>query len=257
MKIKNLFISDVHLGSRHASTTELLDFLNEVYNNQEIEKIYIIGDFIDGWKLKKNWFWNNESNLILRKILGFLRKNTEIFYIAGNHDEFLRIFIEDFKIGDFGSVHIGNEFIHTSKNNRRMLVIHGDFFDFATKYARWLCVLGDLGYTLLLRMNSLVLAVRKKLKMKHWSLSKAIKHNVKKTINYISDYENAVIGYAKNKNCDGCLCGHIHTAELRLIDGFLYANTGDWVESCTAVLEDEKGHFYLYSFREKSISNGF
>jgi len=248
-QIRTLFISDVHLGSRHSSTKNLLEFLNYIKENHKIEKLYIVGDFIDGWKLKRNWYWNDESSLVLRKILSFLRRETEIYYIAGNHDEFIRIFIEDFHIGDFGSIHIGNEFIHKTIDGKNLLVVHGDIFDFATKYAGWLCFLGDIGYSFLLRLNKTVCYIRNYLKLKNWSLSKAIKYNVKQAMKFVSDFENCLISYAKEKKCDGCVCGHIHTADLKkLPDGFIYANTGDWVESCTAIYEDFDGRLHLFTY---------
>lgn len=251
--IKTLFISDVHLGSRHSSTAELLAFLSEVKKINNPEKLYIVGDFIDGWKLKRNWYWTNESNLVLRKILSMLQCGTEVYYIAGNHDDFLRIFIEDFKIGDFGSIHIGDEFVHETANGEKFLVIHGDKFDLATQYAKWICVLGDIGYDVLLRLNSIVKWFRSSLGLKHWSLSKSVKSNVKKAIDYIGGFEKCLINYSKELHCNGCICGHIHTADLKKVDKeFVYVNCGDWVESCTAIYEDYEGNLHLYKHKNET-----
>lgn len=251
---RSLFISDVHLGSRHARTTELLEFLSVIKEQASPERLYIVGDFIDGWKLKRNWYWNDDASLIIRKILSFLRRDTEILYVAGNHDEFMREFIDDFHLSDFGSIHLGNEFVHETPSGKRLLVTHGDMFDLATKYARWLCWLGDVGYDFLLHANRFNNWVRRNVGCKPWSLSKAVKHNVKQAVNFISSFEQHLVHYAREKDCAGCVCGHIHTADLKVLpDGFVYANTGDWVESLTAIVEDHDGRFGLYHHLNQTI----
>lgn len=257
MNIKTLFISDTHLGCQNSSAKELLDFLNMVKDESVPEKIYIVGDFIDGWKLKRNWYWTDECSLVIRKILSFLRRNTEIYWVAGNHDEFIRGFIDDFHLLDFGHIHIGNEFYHTTADGRRLLVVHGDMFDMVSKYAKWLCFFGDLGYEFLLKVNKTMHWWRQKLGMKRWSLSKVIKSNVKKAVNYVSDFEKCLMSYAIDKECNGVICGHIHTACLTTtisqtsFEEFTYANTGDWVESCTAIYEDHDGKLHLYYHHEE------
>jgi UDP-2,3-diacylglucosamine pyrophosphatase LpxH len=251
MRVKTLFISDIHLGCSHASTRELLDFLNLVKDTSPPEKIYIVGDFIDGWKLKRNWHWTDESSLVIRKLLSFLRRNTQLYWVAGNHDEFIREFIEDFHLLDFGHIHLGNEFYHVTADGRRLLVVHGDMFDMVSQYAKWLCWLGDIGYDILLKMNQIICWFRKQFRLKHWSLSKMIKANVKKAVNYVSDFEKCLAAYALDRECHGVVCGHIHTAALETLDGdFIYANTGDWVESCTAIYEDYEGQLHLYNHHE-------
>ena len=245
MEIKTLFISDIHLGSHHAAVDELLEFFSLI-KEKPPEKIYIIGDFIDGWKLKRNWYWTDKNNLVIRKLLGFLRRGTTIYYIAGNHDEFLRDFIDDFSLFNMGSIYLGNEFIHETANGKKLMIIHGDCFDMVMQYARWLSVLGDISYSFLLKINDIFHYFRKKLGFKHWSLSKAIKKNIKKAVNYVSDFEKCLVKYSRDKNCNGCVCGHIHTVALKETDGFVYANSGDWVESCTAIWEDYQGELHVY-----------
>ncbi|MCU0959458.1 MAG: UDP-2,3-diacylglucosamine diphosphatase [Pirellulaceae bacterium] len=262
MNVRTLFLSDVHLGSRHAQTARLLDFLKWIKRHARPERIYIVGDFIDGWKLRRSWYWTDDCNLILRKLLSLVKDGTEVYYLAGNHDEFLREFMRDFPLLEFGSVHVGDEFIHETADGRRLLVLHGDRFDLVAKCARWLYHLGDVGYELLLRLNPLVNFLRRILRRKdYWSLSKAVKHNVKQACNYMGDFERFLAAYARERGCAGCVCGHIHTAAIRpLDDDFLYVNTGDWIESCTAVLEDAAGNLTLYHYgdhlmREDQVDN--
>jgi UDP-2,3-diacylglucosamine pyrophosphatase LpxH len=246
MDIKTLFISDTHLGSRHSHTADLLAFLDRVKDESPPEKIYIVGDFIDGWKLKRNWTWDDQTSLVVRKLLSFLRRDAQIYWVAGNHDEFIRGFIDDFHLLDFGHIHIGNEFEHTAADGTKYLVVHGDQFDLVAKYAKWLCYLGDRGYSFLLWANRFINWGRRVLGLRRWSLSKAIKYNVKQACNFISDFEAVLGSYAKDRGFGGVVCGHIHHPELRTADGFVYANTGDWVESCTAIYEDRDGRFHLY-----------
>lgn len=254
MNVKNLFISDVHLGCPFSSTSELLQFLDYVQENSPPEKLYIVGDFIDGWKLRRNWFWNDQANLVIRKILGFIRRNTTIYYIAGNHDDFMRSLFDSFHLMDFGSIHIGDEFIHETANGRKMLVTHGDHFDLVTKYARWLCWIGDMGYEVMLRLNRIVNWARRSMRLPYWSLSAAVKNQVKNAVKYISDFSKCLTQYAIAKGCNGCVCGHIHHAELKMQpENFLYANTGDWVESCTALYEDHDGNFHIYRHHDAGV----
>lgn len=249
--VRTLFLSDVHLGSRHAQTKPLLDFLNMVGKHSLPTQIYIIGDFIDGWKLKRKWKWNNRSNQIIRKLLAFASQGSQVFYLAGNHDEFLRQFMYEFEIVEFGDIHVGDEFTHETADGKKLLILHGDQFDLVTRYARWISKIGDVGYEMLLRLNTTVNAIRSIFTTKKWSLAKAVKGNVKRAVNFIGDFEKYLSEYAREKGCDGCVCGHIHTPELKVWDdGFLYCNTGDWVESCTAIIEDSHGRLSLYNHYE-------
>jgi len=245
MKIKTLFFSDTHLGSRHAKSAELLEYLKSL--PEPPEKIYIIGDFIDGWKLKTNWRWNDNCNLVVRKLLSFVKKGTKVHYAVGNHDEFLRSFLPpDTHQLEFGSISLANEFYHETANGKKLLVVHGDMFDVSIKYARWLCFLGDWGYELLLRANGFINYIRWIFGYKKfWSLSKAVKHKVKKSVNYVGDFETLLTKYCESKDCSGVICGHIHTAKIKNIDGYMYYNTGDWVESMTAIVEHEDGTMEL------------
>ena len=177
-KIKSIFISDVHLGSQHSSTKNLLKFLSLIKEGCP-ENIYIVGDFIDGWKLKRNWFWNDDCSLVIKKILGFVKRGTKIYYIAGNHDEFLRSFLQDFKDLNFGGIFICNEIIYKTVHEKNILVIHGDGFDstiqFSMKYARWICFLGDVGYDFMIWFNKFVNFLRKKLEWRmEWRQVKGV-----------------------------------------------------------------------------------
>lgn len=245
MKIKTLFFSDAHLGSKFAKSDRLLEFLKEIKNAPE--KIYIIGDFIDGWKVKTNWCWNDNCNLVIRKLLSFLKKGSKIYYISGNHDEFLRAFLQGTDDSfQFGNIMIGDDFVHETADGKKLLIIHGDRFDVSIKYARWVCFLGDIGYDLLIRINGVVNWFRRLFGCKsYWSLSKAVKHRLKQAVNYISDFEKFLTKYCEEKGCTGVVCGHIHTAAIKEIDGYDYYNTGDWVESMTAIVEHNDGSMEL------------
>lgn len=242
MKIRTLFLSDVHLGSRHAKTKYLLDYLSKI---KRPDKIYLIGDFIDGWKVKG---WDNDCNLIIRKLLEFVRKGTKIHYIAGNHDDFLRKFIHDHPVLDLGSIYLADEDVHETVDGRKLLITHGDMFDLVSQH-RWLCKIGNVGYNFLISLNSFLHYIRSKLGFSHyWSLSKAIKHKVKQACQFISNFEEHLTHHAREKGCNGVVCGHIHSAMIREKDGFLYCNTGDWVESCTAIIEDKHGRILLQTY---------
>lgn len=251
----NLFISDVHLGSRHAKTDLLLEFLKDP-DYRDIEGLYIIGDFIDGWKLKRNWYWDDRCNLIIRRLLGYSKRETNVYYVAGNHDDFLREFISEFDHSQFDNIYIGNEFIHNGRDGKRYLIVHGDLFDVVTKYAKWVAILGDIGYSLLLQTNYFINWIRRFCRYKdYWSISKAVKANVKSAVNFIGDFERVLTEYGRSKQCDGCIVGHIHSADLKTFeDGFTYMNSGDWVESCTAIIEYDDGTFELY--RSKGLNSG-
>lgn len=252
-KIRSVFISDAHLGSKFAQTDQLLQFMKWVDRNRP-EKFYIVGDFIDGWKLRRNWYWTKDCNLIIRKVFSLLKHDTQVYYVAGNHDEFLRCFFEELTGTDFAGLKIADEFVHEQPDGRKLLVIHGDAFDTAIRYAmqytRWLCWLGDRGYDWLIQLNSIVNWVRRKFGAKYWSLSKAVKHQFKNAVNYVGGFETILVDYAKERECDGVLCGHIHTAAIKPMKDIMYYNCGDWVESNSAIVEYEDGEMDLVHWSE-------
>lgn len=257
-KIRTVFLSDTHLGSKHARTDALLDFLKWV-KAHEPQKVYLIGDFIDGWKLRRNWYWTKECNLIIRKIFSILKHDSEVFYVAGNHDEFLRSFFVEIAGVSFAGLSVADEFFHYTADGRKLLVIHGDKFDtairFAMKHTKFICYLGDIGYDFLIGMNGLVNWFRKKIGLlTNWSLSKVVKHQFKNAINYVGGFEQILADYAHERHCDGVICGHIHTPAMKIMQGVQYYNTGDWVESCSAIIEFEDGEMVMYNHFEDASS---
>lgn len=236
-RYRSIWISDVHLGTRGCNAEMLLDFLRRT----ESEYLYLVGDIVDLWRLKKTWYWRQAHNDVIQKLLRKARKGTRVIYIPGNHDEHFR----DFARHRFGRVVVLKEAFHTTADGRRFLVIHGDRFDGVVKYARWLAILGDSAYTGALRINTGFNWVRRKLGFSYWSLSAYLKHKVKNAVEFISNYEHAVVAEARHRKADGVICGHIHTAEIRTIDGIIYCNDGDWVESCTALVEHDDGRLEI------------
>ncbi|ALV28178.1 UDP-2,3-diacylglucosamine diphosphatase [Pannonibacter sp. Q-1] len=230
-----LFISDVHLGTRGCQADLLLDFLK--YN--DAETVYLVGDIVDGWRLKRSWYWPQAHNDVIQKILRKARKGARIFYIPGNHDEFLR----DFLGTHFGGVEVADSVVHTAADGREYLVIHGDQFDVVIRHAKWLAFFGDKAYVTALALNTGFNLVRRRLGLTYWSLSAWAKLKVKNAVNFIGRFEDALSDEARRKGVHGVICGHIHHAASHDIDGIHYINTGDWVESCTAVAEHHDGTF--------------
>lgn len=237
MKFRSIWISDVHLGTRGCNAEFLLDFLKHT----ESDYLYLVGDIIDGWRMKRTWYWRQEHNDVIQKLLRKARKGTRIIYIPGNHDETFR----DFVRCRFGRVAVMRDAIHVGADGRRFYVLHGDEFDGVVKYAKWLAFVGDHAYALALSLNTWFNWCRRKLGFRYWSLSAYLKHKVKNAVEYISHFEDAVVAEARKRDVDGVICGHIHTAEMRRIDGILYCNDGDWVESCTALVEHFDGQFEI------------
>ncbi len=235
-----MFISDVHLGSKGCQAESLCLFLK----THRAETLYLVGDIIDGWRLKKKWFWPQSHSNVVRHILTASKHGTDVRYIAGNHDEFLRGFLR-FKV-NFGGVKILNRDIHLGQDGRRYLVIHGDIFDGLMRADRkWIMHLGDNAYNLVLWMNTKLNFIRRKLGLPYWSLSKTLKKRTKRAVNFIQNFELQVADYCKRKGFDGAICGHIHVAEMREIKGIIYMNDGDWVESCTALVEHYDGRWEI------------
>jgi UDP-2,3-diacylglucosamine pyrophosphatase LpxH len=234
---RSIFISDLHLGTRGCKAEFLLDFLK--YN--EADNIYLVGDIIDCWRLKKTWFWAQSHNDVVQKLLRKARKGTRVIYVPGNHDEPLR----DYDGMTFGEVAVVNEIVHVTADGKRYLVVHGDAFDGVIKYAKWLAYLGDTAYHCVLTLNHWYNHVRVRLGLQYWSLSAYLKTQVKDAVKFISDFEDAMAAEARRQGLDGVICGHIHKAESRMIDGIHYINDGDWVESCTALVEHMDGRLEI------------
>ena len=234
---RTLFISDVHLGTRASQADMLLDFLK--YN--EAETIYLVGDILDFWRIKRGAIWPQTHNDVLQKLLRKVRKGTRIVYIPGNHDEGLR----DYVGMHFGGIEIERQALHTTVDGKRYLVMHGDEYDVVVRYARWLAFLGDRGYELALWSNWPLNFIRRRLGLGYWSLSAYLKHRVKTAVSFIGEFEKNLSEEARRHEVDGVICGHIHHAANREIAGVHYINTGDWVESCTAVGETHTGEIEL------------
>lgn len=232
-----IWISDFHLGTRGCKAEFLLDFLRQT----ESEYLYLVGDIVDGWRLKKSWYWVQSHNDVVQKILRKARKGTNVFYIPGNHDEWLRDYVDL----QMSGVQLLPEAIHVTADGRRLLVIHGDAFDGVVRYARWLALLGDGAYELMLKINHAFNIVRRRLGYPYWSLSAYVKSKVKNAVQFVSDYADAIVAEARRRGVDGIVCGHIHQAEIRHVGGVLYCNDGDWVESCTALVEHFDGRLEI------------
>lgn len=232
-RYRTIWISDIHLGTRGCNAQMLIDFLDNV----DSETMYLVGDIIDGWRLKKRFYWPAAHNDIVWRILKRAKRGTRIVYIPGNHDEMFR----QFTGLNFGGVEIRRKAIHETADGRKLLVLHGDEFDTIMLAHRWLAFVGDAAYATLMRLNLLVNAVRSRLGLSYWSLSKMAKHKVKNAVEFISKFEEVVAHEAGARGVDGVVCGHIHTAEVRNIAGVAYYNDGDWVEGCTALVEHDDG----------------
>jgi len=237
MHYRAIFISDLHLGTPGCQADALLDFLKE----NSSDNLYLIGDIIDGWQLRRKWYWPQAHNDVVQKLLKRARKGTNVIFVPGNHDEFAREFVDH----HFGGIEVLDHASHTLLDGRKLWLVHGDYFDAVVQYAKWLAIVGDYLYEFTLRMNRHFNRVRARLGMRYWSLSAYLKNKVKKALNFITDFENAVAHEAKKRSFDGVVCGHIHKAEMREIEGILYCNDGDWVESRSALVEHVDGKLEL------------
>ncbi|WP_136656874.1 UDP-2,3-diacylglucosamine diphosphatase [Nitratireductor sp. XY-223] len=236
-RFRTLFISDIHLGSKAAKADYLIDFLRY----HEADQIILVGDIIDGWRLRRSWNWPQDCNDVVQKLLRQARKGTRIIYIPGNHDEFLR----DFPGTHFGGIEVALETVHEGADGKRYLVLHGDEFDIIVRHARILAHLGDWAYDLAIFVNRALNSVRRRFGLPYWSFSAWAKLQVKQAVNFIGEFQRVVVEEARKRDVEGVICGHIHHATIEDFDGVRYINTGDWVESCTAVGEDFDGKMHL------------
>ena len=243
---RTIWISDSHLGTPGAQAKALLHFLKHTRS----ETLYLVGDIVDGWQLKKRFYWPQEHNDVIQKLLRKARHGTRVVYIPGNHDEAARHYIGF----NFGEIAIKNDEVHETANGKRLWVVHGDLFDNVIQHARWLAYLGDRAYVMLLRLNRLLNGMRNALNMPYWSLSQYLKQRVKSAVSFISAFETAMITEARRRDCDGVVCGHIHKPEMREVDGLLYANDGDWVESLSALVEHHDGRLELLNWQNAATS---
>jgi UDP-2,3-diacylglucosamine pyrophosphatase LpxH len=243
-----VFISDTHLGTRGCRAEALADFLRRI----DCEQLYLVGDIIDGWRLKKSWYWDAAHDEVVRLVLGHARRGTKVVYIPGNHDEILRSWLPEFGRPplEISGIRLLREAVHVTADGRRLLVIHGDEFDSVVRYVRCLAVLGDAAYTAALVLNRYFNAVRRRLGMPYWSISAWLKRQVKQAVKAIDRFEDALAEEARRRGLDGVVCGHIHHAELREMQGVLYLNGGDWVESCTALIECTDGVLEVYDWAQ-------
>ncbi len=243
-RVRTIWVSDVHLGTPDCKAEYLLEFLR----CHECETLYLVGDIIDGWQLKKNWYWKQEHNDVLQKILRKARKGTKVIYVPGNHDELLRPFLGV----ALGRVSIQESAVHVLADGRRLLVIHGDLFDGVIQHAKWLARLGDELYMMCLKLNRWFNHARIRLGFNYWSLSQYLKLQVKDAVSFIFDFKHALIEEARRRGLDGVVCGHIHSAEIEMVDGILYCNDGDWVESMTALVEDMSGELRIVHWTKRA-----
>ena len=245
MKFKTIFVSDIHLGTKFSKAEQFLSFLKE----SESENIYLVGDIIDGWAMKRKIKWAQSHSDVIQKLLRKARKDTNVYFITGNHDDFIRPFLP-LILGD--RLYVNDSFEYEALNGKKFYITHGDFFDSITMTKKWVAVLGDYGYDVLLHLNGVINFFRRVFGVKrYWSFSKYVKDNVKKSVSFINDFEGVLSRHAKHEGYDGVICGHIHHAGMKEIDGIVYFNCGDWVESCTALVETLEGEWKIIDWLEE------
>lgn len=238
MKVRSIFLSDIHLGTRGCQADRLIDFLREF----ESDHLFLIGDIIDFWAMGRSVQWSAMQNTVVQKILRRARHGEKVIFIPGNHDEALR----EYDGTSFGDILIAFEWLHTTADGKKLLLIHGDQFDQVTRHHRWIAILGDVGYDLLVRINAWLSWMRRTLRISgYWSLAGYAKRKVKSAVTFIFDFENSVIHSVCDRGLDGVVCGHIHSATIKEVSGLLYVNCGDWVDSCTAIVEHFDGRLEL------------
>ena len=248
MKVRTIFISDVHLGTRGCQAEALLEFLREY----DCETLFMVGDIIDFWAMSRSINWARSHNTVVQKILRRARHGERVIFVPGNHDENLR----EYDGVTFGDILISNEWIHTTADGKKLLVIHGDEFDQVTRHHRWVAVMGDIAYNVLVRLNAWLSLVRRTLRIQgYWSLAGYAKRKVKSAVSFIYDFEDSVIHAVRERKLDGVICGHIHSAAIKEMQGMLYINCGDWVDSCTGIIEHMDGRLELVEWRRHPQSS--
>ncbi len=245
LRVRTVWISDLHLGTPGCQAKALLDFLRAV----NCTTLYLVGDIIDGWQLRRTWFWPQAHNDVVQKVLRLARKGTRVVFVPGNHDEFARRYVEH----NFGGVEVEEDCVHVTADGRRLWITHGDRFDGVIQNAKWLAHVGDTAYELSLDVNRWFNRLRARMGLRYWSLSRYLKLKVKRAVSYIGDFEAAVAREARRRGVHGVVCGHIHHAEMRDIDGVLYCNDGDWVESLTALVEHHDGRLEIIDWSDRSL----
>jgi UDP-2,3-diacylglucosamine pyrophosphatase LpxH len=246
--VRSAFVSDVHLGSRECRADLILDFLRSVHMDQ----LFLVGDIIDIWSLRRSFYWPQAHNDVLRTILGKTKHGTRVIFVPGNHDEQLR----DFCGTSFGNLEIHREYVHTTLLGTRLLIMHGDEFDGAVQCSRWLTALGSGLYDVTLGMNRLVNAFRRRFGYPYWSLAGYLKSRVGNAMKYVRGFEQAAAHAARKRGLDGIVCGHIHRPEIAQISGVLYCNDGDWVDSCSTLIEDRSGELELWRWTQPDTALG-
>ena len=237
-QVRAIFLSDIHLGTRGCQAERLLDFLR----HHESEYLFLVGDIVDFWAMSRGIHWTSTQNTVVQKVLRRARKGTQVIFVPGNHDEALREYCGT----TFGDIRVEYDYIHQTADGRRFLLVHGDEYDQVTRHHRWVAVLGDVAYNLLVRINNGLSRIRRRLGVSgYWSLAGYAKRKVKTAVNFIFDFEDSVMHGAREKGVDGVICGHIHWATIREVDGLTYVNCGDWVDSCTAIIEHFDGRLEL------------
>jgi UDP-2,3-diacylglucosamine pyrophosphatase LpxH len=236
--VRSIFLSDIHLGTRACQAHRLLEFLREF----ESDHLFLIGDIVDLWAMSRGVYWSAAQNTVVQKVLKRARHGTRVVFVPGNHDEALREYVDT----SFGDIHLVREYLHTAADGKRYVLLHGDEFDQVTRYHRWVAVLGDVSYNALVRANMLLSLIRRTLGLPgYWSLAGYAKRKVKSAVSFIYDFEESVVRNVRERGLDGVICGHIHAAAIKQIDGVTYINCGDWVDSCTAVVEHLDGRMEL------------
>lgn len=246
-KVRTIWISDTHLGTPGAQARALADFLGK----HECEQLYLVGDIIDGWQLQRTFYWPQEHTNVIRKILTRAKRGAKVFYVTGNHDEFLRKFV-DYRL-EIGNIQLVNEVIHETADGRKLLVMHGDVFDVITRYHRWVAMAGDIAYNSMMLANRRFNQARRRIGLPYFSLSAYAKQKVKAAVNIVTEFEDSVAKECERRGLNGIVCGHIHHAQIRDIGDIEYFNCGDWVESCTALVEDFDGSMRIVEWPNEAI----